>query len=212
MPDPSAPYRIPPAHFFALARALPRLDDETPPETEARIAAELYTLDALAPVCALDATFALQLVLCAANTLAQFARANAPGQTPDGQRRCLAMAVTLQRGTERAAAMLLRLRRETAPPAPAARRPPAGAARPRLRADDGAPAPDPAALAAACRVPAPQAPAQPAPAGEAPPEPCWLWQKGQRRNIHEMSDEELRAVLDGWRDADGAGDAPPPGA
>jgi hypothetical protein len=42
-------YRIPTPTWFAFARALPRLEGETESETEARIAAQLQTLDALAP-------------------------------------------------------------------------------------------------------------------------------------------------------------------
>jgi hypothetical protein len=103
-------YRIPNPTFFAFARALPRVEGETQSETEARIAAELQTLDALAPGSPIEASFALQFVLCTANVLAQFARANAPGQTPDGMRRHLMLAASLQRGGERALAMLLRLR------------------------------------------------------------------------------------------------------
>jgi hypothetical protein len=202
---PPIPYRIPNPTMLAFARALPRLEGETRDETEARIAAELQTLDALAPRDPVEASFALQFVLSAANTLAQFARANAPGQTPDGMRRALMLAASLQRGGERALSMLLRLRKAEQAAAPPK---PEDAAAPRGRADDAEQPLPPRDLAAAARTPPAAAPepaapepAAPEPAAPEPPEPCWLWQRGQRRNIHEMSDEELREALHDLRDA-----------
>jgi hypothetical protein len=56
-------------------------------------------------------------------------------------------------------------------------------------------APTPAILADAHRA-AP--PASPEPARASTSEPRWLWQKNQRRFIHEMTDAELQELVNAW--------------